>query len=328
MIIDIPDIDVLQAGVTKTHTPNCQDQYKITPPINLDKFIFTRTTSFTTKHNLEYKNLYSNRGKVYYEDSYGGHWIYPRAMTGLFYGNIDVTKIVIHSLPCGDNDWSNMCAVSIHLTAFEVLCSTSQVINMNSAWNDCIALTSFPLIDTSNVTSMSRAWYGCEGLTSFPPINTSKVTDIHLTWAECTRLASFPPIDTSKVTSVYGTWNHCCALTSFPFINTSNVTDMSWAWAECTKLTSFPPIDTSMVTNMYATWWCCTSLTSFPFIDTNNVTNMNFAWTRGYSLTSFPHIATCYNIYATWDWCDSLPKDSEGYSLFDDGTRIPIYSGR
>ena len=231
--MNIPFIDVLAAGVTEIRTQECQDEYKITPPINLDKFIFTRTTSLTTRHNLEYKKLYDARGKVYYEDSSGGHWIYPRAMLHLFYVNRSVTKIVIHKLPCGDTDWLGLAVGCENLTHFEVLCSTSQVTRLSGTWENCRSLTSFPLIDTSNVTSMNNTWLGCDKLISFPLIDTSKVTSMANTWGACRSLTSFPLIDTSKVTHMHLSWSGCSALSSFPHIDTSSAILIRLPWDGC-----------------------------------------------------------------------------------------------
>ena len=336
MIIDIPDIDVLQAGVTKIRTQECQDEYKITPPINLDKFIFTRNTRPTSKHSLEYKKLYTTRGKVYYENSSGGHWIYPTAMSMLFANVFGYpTKVVIHKLPCGDTDWSYLFGgwSGRYLTHFEVLCSTSQVTNLDNTWNSCDRLTSFPLIDTSNVTSMNSTWYGCNGLTSFPLIDTSSVTSLYLTWGWCTRLISFPLINTSKVTNMYVSWGACKSLTSFPLIDTSQVTDMYATWGNCELLPSFPLIDTSNVTYMDRTWSNCFKLTSFPLIDTSKVINMLAPWGSCVSISSFPHIDTsnAIQIWAPWYECPLptkyFPDEFMSRQLFSDGSPVPDNRG-
>jgi hypothetical protein len=56
---------------------------------------------------------------------------------------------------------------------------TGTVTDFAAAWKDCLALTSFPLLDTASGADFSQAWSGCTGLDggSFPAIDMRQMTD-------------------------------------------------------------------------------------------------------------------------------------------------------
>jgi len=195
----------------------------------------------------------------------------------------------------------------VNLKSFPLI-DTSSGTNFQSAWTGCNSLTSFPLIDTSSGTNFRDAWYNCSGLTSFPLIDISSATTLQSSWLGCSGLTSFPLLNTSNVATFDSTWYNCTGLTSFPLLDTSSGTNFFRAWHNCNSLTSFPLLDTSSGTNFYRTWFQCSSLTSFPLIDTSSGTNFTEAWYNCTGLTSFPLIDTSSgtSFSNAWRNCSSL----------------------
>ena len=120
--------------------------------------------------------------------------------------------------------------------------NTTNVTNMNSMFNKCLALTSLDLsnFNTTNVTNMSNMFRGCVALTSLD-------------------LSNF---NTSNVTNMSNMFNGCLALTSLDLsnFNTSNVTDMSNMFRECANLTTIIAGDWSASVTSTNMFNGCTSL--------------------------------------------------------------------
>jgi hypothetical protein len=182
---------------------------------------------------------------------------------------------------------NNLASVSRYL-------DVSGITTFSNTWQNCISLTSFPLLDTSSGTNFSYAWYGCSSLTRFPLLDTSSGTNFAAAWQSCTSLTNFPLLDTSSGTNFSYAWYGCTGLTSFPLLDTSSGTSFSYAWRNCTTLTRFPLLDTSSGTNFAAAWQSCTNLTSFP-------ANFFDAWTATPANNCF---------VGTWDNCFSLTATS------------------
>jgi len=192
-----------------------------------------------------------------------------------------------------------------NLTSINTAFDTTGVTSFSYAWNNCRALTSFPLINTSSGTDFSYAWEYCTSLTSFPLIDTSAGTNFTNTWSS-TALTSFPLIDTSSGITFFRTWYFSTSLTSFPLIDTSAGTNFSYAWSH-TALTSFPLLDTSSGTN-FNNAWSSTALTSFPALNLSAGTDFSYTWANCTSLTSFPalNLSAGTNFYQAWANCSSL----------------------
>jgi len=171
----------------------------------------------------------------------------------------------------------------------------SNGIDFTSSWQDCSALTSFPLIDTSSGTNFDQTFRDCTSLTSFPLIDTSSAVVLRYCWSGCSDLASFPLIETSNVTDLTGSWRFCSSLTSFPLIITSKVTNFSSCWWGC-SITSFPLIDTSQgETFDYA--WNGNDFTSFPALNFSKGKNFGTCWNSSANLADFP--ATMFDTTGT-----------------------------
>ena len=118
----------------------------------------------------------------------------------------------------------------------------------DSAWQDCIKLTSFPLINTSSGTDFKKAWSGCEELTSFPAIDISNATSISEAWYACKALKTFPSLDYSSLKSASIAWAACNSLETFsPSKGSSSLdfpeaTSLYYAWS-CLLYTSPSPRD-------------------------------------------------------------------------------------
>jgi hypothetical protein len=195
-----------------------------------------------------------------------------------------------------------------NLRAFDAAVDTSVTTTFQSAWTQCLNLTSFPLINTAAGTNFQSTWQSCTGLTSFPLINTAAGTNFQNAWAFCSNLTSFPLINTAAGTNFQSTWQSCSNLTSFPLINTAAGTSFSTAWGGCTGLTSFPLINTAAGTNFQNAWIFCSNLTSFPLINTAAGTNFNSTWNGCTGLTSFPLINTAAgtSFFQAWYGCTGL----------------------
>ena len=111
--------------------------------------------------------------------------------------------------------------------------------------------------DTSEVTNMQGAFNGLWALERLPNLNTSKVTDMSYlvgfgdSWADnrIQQLKEFPPLDTSNVTNMSYMFAQCGKLKTIPFLNTSNVISMSYMFQNCVELESLPDLDYSKVTS-------------------------------------------------------------------------------
>ena len=132
-----------------------------------------------------------------------------------------------------------------NLVAFDatIACNVGST-NIQSAWEGCSSLASFPLLDFSGRTIFNNSWIFCSSLTSFPLIDTSSGTSFSQTWLGCSSLTSFPLINITAGTYFNAAWRNCSSLTSFP----ANFFD-SWAgtpanncfvstWDNCSSLTS------------------------------------------------------------------------------------------
>ena len=168
---------------------------------------------------------------------------------------------------------------------------TSNVIDMNSMFYSCRALTSLDVskFDTSNVTNMGYMFYYCSALTSLDvsKFDTSNVTRMDDMFMHCLKLKSLNVSgwDTSNVTNMGSMFYGCSALTSLDLSgwNTSNVTNMNFMFYSCSSLVSLnlSGWNTSNVTDMSNMFKECNSLTSLDLsgFDTSKVTKMNKMFT-------------------------------------------------
>ena len=114
-----------------------------------------------------------------------------------FTGNSDILKI-------------------IELSNFGVygLGSTTQ----EDAFSGCtnLTITATDGGNFANVVNFEQAFDDCEALTSFPLIDTGKGEDFDNTWQDCAILTEFPLLDFSSGTSFISTWQGCLLLKTFP----------------------------------------------------------------------------------------------------------------
>ena len=92
--------------------------------------------------------------------------------------------------------------------------STSQ----EDAFSGCknVTITATDGGNFSNVVNFEQAFDECEALTSFPLIDTGKGEDFDSTWQDCAVLTEFPLLDFSSGTSFVSTWQGCLLLKTFP----------------------------------------------------------------------------------------------------------------
>jgi len=168
--------------------------------------------------------------------------------------------------------------------------STSQI----NAFRGCgnMDITATDIGHFENVTGFGNAWQNCLSLTSFPLLDTSSSTNFQSTWAGCSSLTSFPLIDTSSGAIFGNAWRGCSSLTSFPLLDFSSSTAFSvsglGAWGFCSSLVTFPSnaFDASSATN-YAGAFSSTNLTTQSIddilvsLDTSSVSNGTFTQSGG-----------------------------------------------
>lgn len=97
-----------------------------------------------------------------------------------------------------------------------------------------------PVIDTSNVTNINNAFQGFNG-TVFPSgWDFSSVLSAEATWRYSYSMTSFPVINFPMCQNFYGTWDYCQSLTSFPTIDVSAGTNFDYAWRRTLGMLTFP----------------------------------------------------------------------------------------
>ena len=136
--------------------------------------------------------------------------------------------------------------------------------------------TSFPLIDTSNIINMQFAFQGFSNLITIPELNTSNVTNMQSIFEGCSSLTTIPELDTSNVTNMSNMFKYCKSLTTIPELNTSKATMMSSMFEGCINLTIIPELDTSNATNITSMFTTCSSLTTIPELNLSKILSMSY----------------------------------------------------
>ena len=122
--------------------------------------------------------------------------------------------------------------------------NTDQMVNMNSMFRNCSALTSIDLshFDTQNVTNMYCMFIGCSGLTSLDlsHFDTGNVTNMGYMFYNCSNLTTLDvtPLRTPVVTTMEYMFAGCSKLVYLDLIhfNTNRVTDMTGMFSGCSSL--------------------------------------------------------------------------------------------
>lgn len=102
---------------------------------------------------------------------------------------------------------------------------TSNVIDMNCMFQDCVNLTSIPQLNTSKCTNMNNMFVGCEKLTSIPQLNTSSATTMRFMFSYCSSLTTID-ITHMNITSTSGNSNFaefCYSLTKLIIRNMTTI---------------------------------------------------------------------------------------------------------
>jgi len=128
------------------------------------------------------------------------------------------------------------------------LINTSNGNSFYSAWDSCVGLTAFPLIDVSSGTNFNYAWFNCTNLTTFP-------ANFFDTWTGT-------PADDCFV----GTWDLCTSLTATSVENILNSIDTSGQSAPASGVDitidynagSGTPSVATAVTNLKSRGWTIT----------------------------------------------------------------------
>ena len=130
-------------------------------------------------------------GTMYSKNLGGGVWkVSSKSLITSFKGiptNAGVTKIemvIMGGISSLEESFKDLSA----LVEFIMPSNQSQITDISNAWQSCIGLTSFPLIDTSSVTDMAQAWKGCTHLACFAELDTTSLTDGTEAFSNCNAL--------------------------------------------------------------------------------------------------------------------------------------------
>ncbi len=180
---------------------------------------------------------------------------------------------------------------SSKLQTLKVICSHTNLTNLNGAFRDMTKLTSIDLTEfnTTSIKDMSLMFHGCSSLLSLnlSNITTQNVTNMSSMFGSCYALTSIDvsQFNTSNVTNMSSMFGSGSASSmGFTTLNLSNfntekVTNMSSMFRECQKLTSLnvSSFNTEKVTNMSDMFTDCKNLTSLNLsnFETPLVTNMS-----------------------------------------------------
>lgn len=116
---------------------------------------------------------------------------------------------------------------------------TSNVITMESMFENCYSLTTIPQLDTSNVTNFSRMLYQCSNLTTIPQLDISNVTNMFYMFGYCKRIITIPKLDVSNVKSLDYIFYGCSKLTSIGLYGFTRSIDISQTALEHDAIVAF-----------------------------------------------------------------------------------------
>lgn len=206
----------------------------------------------------------------------------------------------IESIPTGGGTLDLSTGVRFAYSTFSTIPSQianadwSVVTNMQNCFAHC-SLMSIPMLDTSNVTNMESAFNGAGSFTTFPLLDTGKVTWMRNMFTDCQGLTTIPLLDTSNVTNMNAMFRRCHSLTEVPLFNTGKVTNMQTMFMTCRALTTVPQFDTGKVTStgMNNMFDGCTALSNESLnnilamcANATLITNTNYMTLKSVGLTS------------------------------------------
>lgn len=115
--------------------------------------------------------------------------------------------------------------------------NTTNVTNLDRAFENCSALSSISLFDTRNVTSMSATFNNCQALPSIPLYDTYNVVNFDKIFYQCYNLSSVPLFNTHNVSSMYQSFwdSHISAIPAFDM---TNITNMNYTFFDCAYVES------------------------------------------------------------------------------------------
>ena len=93
-------------------------------------------------------------------------------------------------------------------------CDTSNFINTDNMFKQCVNMTTIELFDMSNVTSMAQMFYYCSSLTAIPQFNTSNVVNMNEAFCNCTMLSEVPILNTENAQRLWRIFSNCPALSN------------------------------------------------------------------------------------------------------------------
>lgn len=145
----------------------------------------------------------------------------------------------------------------------------SGVTSLDTAFCDCVDLTSVAYTDLSTVTNLHATFCRCGSLTSIPFFNTKNVTNMAY-FLDATALTEIPFFDTHNVVYMNNAFSGT-RITSAHEYDLSSATTVQGLFHSCSNLIDVPDYDIPLATNSEYMFWGCTSLTDIPDLNIPNV---------------------------------------------------------
>lgn len=142
--------------------------------------------------------------------------------------------------------------------------------------------------DTSNVISMESMFNNCSNLTTIPQLNTSSCTHMNSMFYFCSSLQTLPQLNTSSCIYMNSMFYYCSSLYIIPQLNTSSCTNMSRMFYQCKSLSTIDLTHLSSSLGEFAS--NCYRLKKLIIRNMNTIPSL--------SSSSFTN---CYHFYGTTD---------------------------
>lgn len=114
---------------------------------------------------------------------------------------------------------------------------TSNVMSMESTFENCYSLTCIPMLDTSKVNSMTKTFKYCVSLGKVPQWNLRNISGTNSTFSYCTSLTSIELGDMPYNQFLNSMFSYCYSLTSVRIGKaSSNYNEMTSTFSGCRAL--------------------------------------------------------------------------------------------
>lgn len=228
---------------SKSVTINSNTTTVITPSIDKDGLSqVSVTTNVEAQPDLETKSVtITENGTTTITPTTGKDGMSEVEVTTNVSGGEDLSEYFTGIVMRGDSSSAGFIKTIKKIPDNTVIGDTS----MAYAFNNMEKLENLPYnLDTSEVTNMNQAFNGCKSLKTLPPYNVSNVTSFYYMCSSCIELRNVPTLNFSKATSgisLSGTFSNCPKLTdeSIDNILISCITAVNFSGTKTLKYLGF-----------------------------------------------------------------------------------------